>query len=261
MHWRGSRLRRWHIAIGVIMLLVSLTSFVLTFTHPNTAFVLPLTTDFGGSVQTVFLLPTTWLLAAATLVSATVHLFYVVDRERWHEYYTMLIKNKDDFNHRMARHINPVRWTLYAVFGSLLLWPLAQHAGVSNIFLLFGLTIANVYLQRAAYVLEMANFLAKKTENVNMIPFAVGGLGWLFAWATVVVYLFANPVVPSFLIWIAVLGAMVVSAAFGIVTLMRYYRMDNIWKHDKNIEKAYIVLEIILTVIIVAPILIRGLTL
>ena len=261
MHVRGSSLKKWHIAIGIIMFLVSATTFALTLYFPNILFPLPLTTDFGGTTTTSFLLPTTWLLAAAALVSSVVHLYYAADKARWRHYFELLMINKDAFNHRMARHVNTVRWCLYAVFGSLLLWPLAQHVGVSNIFLLFGLVVANLYLQRSAYILEIANAMAKNTDSVNIFPFFAAMPAWLFAWATVLVYLFANPSGVSIWIWIAAIGQFLVSVAFGAVALMRYYRIDNMWKKDRNVEKAYILLEILITVVTVVPILIFGLTL
>lgn len=249
------RVRSAHVAVAVIMLAVSVAIFAVVLIQPSAAFALPLFSDWNGTLALLLTVPTTWALFAATFISFIHHLYYATG-SRWKRYVQRNLECDAQFKHRMARHVNPARWCLYGVWGTLLLWALAQQVGVVNIFLLIGLLMLHVLLQRSAYVMEMANLYARNTDNINFYPLFFGLLSFGVIWATVLAYLFATA--PAWWIYVAAISGFLISCGFGVVAVMRYARFSKTWQRSLNIEIAYIVLEILLTAVIVVPILIGA---
>ena len=160
----------------------------------------------------------------------------------------------------MARHINAHRWCLYAVATSLIIWVVAQYAGIGNLIILVALVAVNVALNLAAYDMEAENCSAVRSAHVSFTPFLVGIFMFLVIWTPIIVYHIVSAGIAPKPWWqhALVFGAALVHAGFGITVMLRYMRIDDMWKKDKNIEITYLVLEALFAAVVVIPVVIGG---
>ncbi len=256
-------LRNWHIAIGVIDLILALVIIGVAIGVPAARLSLPLFTDYAGIHVFLFNLEVIWFLAAATIIGGIVHLYYALARRTWHRYYESIINYKYESDGSVfARHVNPMRWALYSIIYPLIFWPLAHVSGITNVYLLVALTVMSAILAYAAFHLEAANRNVFKSRNITLAPIWLGGLVWLTIWVIVFIYLGFGSTLVAFpwYVWTAVVIAFILGISIGCISLLRYTRYSKMWRSDWMVERAYLCNEIIYTVLVVSVLLIGAAT-
>jgi len=256
---RRKQLRGLTTLVIVAMLVLSGLLIWMVVNNNDALFNVAIYTTVRGAAVERGSIPTTVVLIAGLVLSAIIHGYHLLVKKKWRTYYhTIEDCENQAYDHAMARHVNWVRWEVYTLSQTLILWALAQHAGVTDIFVLAGIAALHILLQAAAYSLEMINALADTTNDINFGPFGYGVLCWVVVWGTVLAHHFLSATPVGLLIHVMVIGAAVVSVAFGLVALSRYMRIDDMWKNDYTIEMVYLVLEACFALIVTVPVLVRG---
>ena len=252
---------RMNIVIIVAMLALSGLLVWGAVRNSDALFAKPVYTDVTEALIFRFNLPTTILLICGVAASALMHLYVILTMSHWRIYYRA-IEDGDNkaFEHRMARHVNWMRWCIYAISQTLLVVVVARYAGVINLFVLIAIVVLHINLQRSGYLMEVLNAYAEKTETVTFLPFGFGVLSWLAIWGIIFVHYFILASAVSLPIWhhFMIIAATVVNAIFGIFVVSRYMRIAKLWRDNYGVAIAYIIAEIVFAAVVVIPVIVAA---
>lgn len=267
LHYMMSKIIMWQRVVAGLMLAVAILGVIAIISRsPKALFLRPVTADFNlGAPQTLLLASVPWILVIAAVISMITRAYFGFSEAGKKYAYTILDHKNSGYSHHMARHINRERWILLGAFVTCIIEGIALLVGVTDIFILIGIAIANVTLHWSAYVLERKNHRAPDEKSVTLLPMIFGFLLWAFIQGSILAYfvlgllsgaLGVQP--PYWPYYTAVIGVALVQTRVGLLAFLRYTRASRCYTRNIYIERCYLLAEVAYAVFAIVPLVIAA---
>jgi hypothetical protein len=263
-----SKIKTLHLLAGFTLLALGLIDLGAAIWIPAGRVVREFTLETKGVVAHLFNLGLLWVVAAAILFGALIHLCLALTKSYCKHYVEAVLEydcNMGDFRvhtfkHPMARHVDHWRWVCFALVATLLMWCVARLAGISSILLSIAIAVMTIAIQFCGYAMEVLNANVQGPKEVATVPFWTGLVLWVFTWTAIFVQLVRSAQVEDlgWYVYAVVIGTAVVSVLFALVMLGRYMRSVKFLRINYNVVLSFIILELLMVAVITVPLIVAA---